>query len=316
MRRRRPATSSLELLLDTICNTFGGILFVAMLLAVLVQSARKTDGEGESESPSEVDLLNQQAQVSRTLAELESLQAAVDLQKRLARQMARPEMVEVLARLDDLDRQRNEVLNRHLQEAANVVQLQAESRGLGEQQQAKEEQSKVDEAKRHKRHGQIEGLEQELAETREKLDAETRARTQVARLPMLHDTIKQEVSLVFRCGRLYVWHKYSPAGQKLGLNTDDFVVIEENAQGLLTLPKPYAGVPISDEDASRLAVRELLAPFRAARQYLTIVVWPDSFDQFQNLKRVLVSLGFEYRLIPMPPGETIYDRGGSDGRVQ
>ena len=38
MRRRRPAENpadSLELLLDTICNTFGGVLFIALLVALL-----------------------------------------------------------------------------------------------------------------------------------------------------------------------------------------------------------------------------------------------------------------------------------------
>ena len=39
-RRRRQRTetnSSLDLLLDTICNTFGGIIFLAILVAVLLQ---------------------------------------------------------------------------------------------------------------------------------------------------------------------------------------------------------------------------------------------------------------------------------------
>lgn len=37
-RRGRPADSSLELLLDTITNTFGGILFLAILVSLLLQS--------------------------------------------------------------------------------------------------------------------------------------------------------------------------------------------------------------------------------------------------------------------------------------
>ena len=38
-RRKRTADSSLELLLDTICNTFGGVLFRAILICVLLRMA-------------------------------------------------------------------------------------------------------------------------------------------------------------------------------------------------------------------------------------------------------------------------------------
>ena len=34
-RRQRRVADSLDLLLDTICNTFGGVLFIAMLVMIL-----------------------------------------------------------------------------------------------------------------------------------------------------------------------------------------------------------------------------------------------------------------------------------------
>ena len=36
-RRRSRKQDSLELLLDTICNTFGGVLFIAILVVMLLQ---------------------------------------------------------------------------------------------------------------------------------------------------------------------------------------------------------------------------------------------------------------------------------------
>jgi TolA-binding protein len=36
MRRRQEEDSSLELLLDTMCNTFGGVMFIAISLAVML----------------------------------------------------------------------------------------------------------------------------------------------------------------------------------------------------------------------------------------------------------------------------------------
>ena len=47
MSRRREEDSSLELLLDTMCNTFGGVMFIAILLSVMVsmRGAQKTEPE-------------------------------------------------------------------------------------------------------------------------------------------------------------------------------------------------------------------------------------------------------------------------------
>ena len=38
MRRRQTQTDSFDLFLDTICNTFGGIIFLAILVAILIQT--------------------------------------------------------------------------------------------------------------------------------------------------------------------------------------------------------------------------------------------------------------------------------------
>ena len=56
-RRRRSTVSSLDLFLDTICNAFGGIMFISILISILIQmrgdqsdSTSKKDGIGEREA--------------------------------------------------------------------------------------------------------------------------------------------------------------------------------------------------------------------------------------------------------------------------
>ena len=57
MSRKRPDESnsaSLDLLLDTICNTFGGVLFVSMLVVILLNmSAAEVSDEPPSASAAE-----------------------------------------------------------------------------------------------------------------------------------------------------------------------------------------------------------------------------------------------------------------------
>jgi hypothetical protein len=49
-RHRRPQDSSLELLLDTICNTFGGVLFLAMLTSLMLAQTQR-DGVAPPAQP-------------------------------------------------------------------------------------------------------------------------------------------------------------------------------------------------------------------------------------------------------------------------
>ena len=80
MRRRgESGAGSLDMLLDTMCNTFGGVCFIALLVAILSAMLPK-------ESSSEEDDVRRMA-VDETMAELirtrDELRVAVDLQRDL-----------------------------------------------------------------------------------------------------------------------------------------------------------------------------------------------------------------------------------------
>jgi hypothetical protein len=133
-------------------------------------------------------------------------------------------------------------------------------------------------------------------------------------LPRARASHKREIGFVVRFGRLYQWHIYDRFGERQGLNTADFVVVGEVNGALDTRPKPFAGVAI--DQANRQALRARIAPFDPTRHYPTVAVWPDSFEQFETLKAVMVEAGFEYRLMPMTNGGELVDRGGVGGWVQ
>src|SRR4051812_32574075 len=92
MKRRRPADSSLELLLDTICNTFGGVLFLAILVCILLQNTGHSnthERSGPRFTEAEViDLVRQQQELETAL---EGLRSAAAQQDRLAAQFVKPE---------------------------------------------------------------------------------------------------------------------------------------------------------------------------------------------------------------------------------
>lgn len=79
---------------------------------------------------------------------------------------------------------------------------------------------------------------------------------------------------------------------------------------------PHGGTAIggTPEASSQLVAR--LDEFNPKRDYIGLVVWPDSFEQFGVLKKVLIQKGFEYRLIPAKDGDKFTDIGGSRDGVQ
>ena len=84
---------------------------------------------------------------------------------------------------------------------------------------------------------------------------------------------------------------------------------------LETRPKPHAGTPIEASDVKQ-QIETRFQQFDPQDSCLAIAVWEDSFDVFQKVKAAAVGAGFEYRIILMREGNSLADRGGSDGRVQ
>ncbi|MDR2757102.1 MAG: hypothetical protein LBC20_15505, partial [Planctomycetaceae bacterium] len=86
MCRRSSSQSSFELFLDTICNTFGGILFIAILIAIQI---RQTEGiievPAESASPEKIEALQQI--FDNIVSEIES---AKDIQETIRKTMPEP----------------------------------------------------------------------------------------------------------------------------------------------------------------------------------------------------------------------------------
>ena len=127
---------------------------------------------------------------------------------------------------------------------------------------------------------------------------------------------KREIGLILRYGRLFVWHRYGAGNERLGLNTDEFVVVAEEDDSLVTRPIPTKGIPLDDSNASREAIRRTLSRFDAKSCCLAVIVRPDSYGVFKQVRDQAIALKFDYRLLPTEADSPIADRGGTGGKVQ
>lgn len=120
MRRRREDASSLELLLDTMCNTFGGVMFIAISLVVVISMVRSASRALEENAPRKLEQLQQElARLEREAAESRE---SVEQRRELAGLLAAGPMREELEMLAAQEAQVRRLTDRKLaQEAKSAV---------------------------------------------------------------------------------------------------------------------------------------------------------------------------------------------------
>lgn len=303
-RRRSAKQDSLELLLDTICNTFGGVLFIAILVVLLLQ---QTGASPVTATPAQIpvsadEFASISARYDSAVEELARRRLNRDAQNSLVNQFAPETLRQQLATKSELTAR---------QEA---LQLEVDQQRIENTEAVIEVETLIAETKSIE--AKLADSTQRLAETEAKLAAEQQSRVHETKLPVMHAVRHQtEIALVLCYGRLYVWHRYEGL-HRVGLNLDDFVVVGTEHHALVAQPNPVAGVPLNDSHESKAAAQRALKPFASDRCTLCFVVRPDSFEQFRYARDAALALGIEYRIFPTQAGDPITDSGQGRGQVQ
>ncbi|PQO28217.1 hypothetical protein [Blastopirellula marina] len=305
MRRRRRSNSadSLELLLDTICNTFGGVLFIAILVVILLRMTGESSDEEQTPSIAPEQFQEFQNRLTSLTREISLLQKNRSGQQRLAEKFAEQEVRDQIITRNTLQEAFNDLAREYNQQLAeNAGQSHLIEKTRSENFQTDKDLQETQ--------AKLEDLQRELVEERN-------SRVQKMRSPVVRSSgFKSEVGVILRYGRMYVWHRYNRAGTRLGLNTDEFVVVGKEGNSMITQPIPTAGIPLREDSFSRGKLQERLRQFSPRSNIIAVIVRPDSYRQFSILRDVLLNEGFEYRLMPMNEKAEVADRGGLGGKVQ
>lgn len=301
-RRRAVRQDSLELLLDTICNTFGGVLFIAIMVVMLLQQTGGTP-EIEAVPPPPEEILADATKLKSLSRELTRLQEIQTSQTAVVGSLV-PETVRTL-----LER-RKQLLTEQTSSQEAVDLQRSENATLVasvEQTYAKNRQLLKD----------LNVAIKERLELESQLETERQARTQEVRLPVLRSKAgKREVAVIVRYGRVYLWHEYDQNENRVGLNTRDFVVIDDSADKIVARPNPLRGIRLDNSEGAGAAIRRMLSRFDPQRFYVGVIVRPDSYGVFQHFRNQLLTSHFEYRLVPVDADTSMTDTGGSGGEVQ
>jgi hypothetical protein len=317
MTRRRSTEGSLDLLLDTITNTFGSILFLTMLVALLLRTTSPPTSDDRGSAAASDPPLSALEQAQRSAA-IDELSAEID---RLTRALAAMEFDDpdqawlkaALATATDKTRrvvQEDAALTATIAEAQRMIADTAiEAARIDAALARAEEDATMESARRH----EAEQRAAELAQAAEDPDLKSQdAGTVTTQIPPVFEPLeaeKQQVGLLMRYGRLYMMHRWEH-GQRLGPNTDHFVIMVKPDGQQTAIARPDAGVPVQGPQLRNQLV-DMLAGFPSDRWVVAIAVHRDSFGIFQAVKEILISLGYKYEPL-LPP---LRDTGGS-GRQQ
>jgi hypothetical protein len=321
MRRRRDnSQSSFELFLDTVCNTFGGILFIAILIAVQI---RQTEDNVES--------LNQNISVEQ-ITELQQtyddIVSKLDTAKMLAETIRKtlPEpttddeknLIDHYNKLNDMKiktlAMKTEIINEYLTinqqitiseekiKEANILlqQYETEEEFFEKEIQKLQNTEMTIEKNITKIKETINDLQQKTAQKEENIknNPQKDIRTEEISMPKLQDSDKTStLGLMMRYNRLYEIN-----------NRSDFNY-SDNEVGT---PKPNRGIEIDKTGQSKKNIQSILQPHHSKDVYITIIVYGDSADQFYLVRNCITAAGFEYALIPSPDN-AVWLFGGKGG---
>ena len=294
----------MSLFLDTICNTFGGILFILLFVILTLKATEKDFNQSKENftTAHDMEVLSDQIEDSHIeLADINDLYLTVKTE------------------LDEIDLPAlQSFIDEFNEQLAENKKLKTEYNDLDERLRAVQEEIRQaeipDENILVRLQNLIDDLEDSIDDPKTKVNVIKNEVTRNQTMPQLQAVDKDRVVLVLCFGKLYRLHtSTSTEKESLYLNTDDFVVVKSTYKECYVSPKPWCGIDLSDTETAEIEIEKLMQKFPNSKFRISLVVCDDSFRNFGPVSAVLKKL--DYMISPFMFSElSTYgysDRGGT-----
>ena len=278
---RHSLPESLELLLDTMCNTFGGVMFIAisMVITLMIFHQQQTP---EKQIEAEKKRLEECRKENRTLNERYKREhERLAKFKKLAKPAPGDNTADITAAVADLEQELRDLKRQRDRVNSEIELAEKQIRQLQDNNRRQDEQNSREQEKQKK-------LLNELEEKNRKLSEELAAlRETLKKTPIkqLHFTRNEKTSrgpymMLIQGNRLYC------AGTE-PLRSSDFVEVKRDGRIFLLLPRQ--GTPLAAIDEKNFFAH--CPGLLQASHFLYIMVHDDSMAAFVNFRRMARSLG-------------------------
>jgi hypothetical protein len=281
MRKLRPhSEESIDLLLDTICDVFGGFVFIACLLALLANHKTPTPGDPTGMSVMQGRVLAEKLEAAKSeLAGLQKLNLKMKDSGKDELQTLVQERDELQATLDRLRKQQpansDSVVSKD--PVGDINKLRSEVKALD--QRLADAKARKDAAEKKAR-----DLAAQIQSIRSKITAEDEKRIEHVRFPKERAITKSATNILLKYGALY------PLIDSAGEKYSGITRVMKGDEDFEAIPKKSEGIPMSNTET----VRRLLASYKRGGVYVSLCVYPDSFETFRALKLLIIEAGLDY----------------------
>jgi hypothetical protein len=277
IRHKRPP-DSLFMLLDTICDTFGGILLLAVLLTLLTSQ----ENEAHIGAPSDdTDFVKRQLEIAKANLH-QTLNLSAQLQAK-ARDDRWKDQIQLITTRKDLQEQ--------LQQSEDIISRKTKdiqaAAAADPAERAKELNAQMADARLRQAEAtnrlaaakqDLDRLKQRQADLEHQINIKTQETQRQLRLPKEHETGKDVVYVVARYGLIYPCRN-----SDLSRNE---TTIEWGLLGTAE-PVPGKGLPPSATDS-------YFAELARNNVYVVFCAFEDSFPAFMQARQAAVSKGLSY----------------------
>jgi len=288
---------SLDLLLDTMCNTFGGIILIAILVALLAR---------QSPSPMVPAERARSEMIERRLATAEVELAAARALKEKLEPIATPPLAERAKerqRLADALHVAQKSADEQSAQAAQAAAMKSTDPGqifadlaakaVAQERRASDLQNAIAAQTQNS-----ERLRTRSAELAQQIEKEFDSRTKQLRLPKERAQTKAPFNVILKFGRAY------PLTDSRGERNVKSIEWNNRFGNRRTRPMVGAG-----DDAASLA--RLFQALAREEVYVAFYVYPDAFDVFAAAREAAAQAGLDYGLEIVRAGTDL--SFGSDG---
>jgi hypothetical protein len=282
---------SLEMLLDTICNTFGAVLFIAMLIVLMVNPNAR-EGGGETEPSTSIDFAEVQAEIAEMQLEATRLERVLTQQEALTERFGDPNSKRLAAEIVKTKRQQASLVEDRATQARQLADSNEQNARLREQmrsQRAAFKQATKNAKLTNAKLRNVRAKTSRSAQTPKSVRLRTTPIVTMLKGGVWYCLLKPNVSGELKINPVDCTPK--PLGQNLelrprvggGQNL-------RNVTGKVTMPT--AGNP--------------------SRNHYTVYLHADSTDEYQAVKNAISSSGYKLRLVLIAKdSEIIFGRGVS-----
>ena len=295
-RKNVQSEGSLDLLLDTICNTFGGVVFIALLVVLLLRLSPIKQLSASVQSSSAIRAALQWQEALQSNHEL-----LADLQSQITEVALRwdDSVMTELKELQEMEKKELQLKQELGDSLLTLVETEDKIYNVKASLEVLENKRTHAEKIRAETAADVSTLEnalQTLTVQNNQIESSILPPSTLDRpveLPIEQNDNNNQISLFVKFGRLYF-----PFDSTNNINTSDFL-IERGWLHNVAKPKPFKGIPINGNGDPTPEIAQRLSRFPPSNYFVHIVICRDSFDYFQGLKAQLSQLGYRYHLTPL-----------------